>query len=92
MFKDVMNDLWLARISSLSIEVGLYVILLEMLLFMALSYLEVAYVFNNINVFIYQYLYWLKRSSASLLLQAREHINIPGPRSPSDEKWDRNYI
>jgi len=28
----------------------------------------------------------------SLILQAREHINIPGPCSPSDEKWDRNYI
>ena len=29
-----MNDLWLARISSLSNEVGLYVVLLEVLLFM----------------------------------------------------------
>jgi hypothetical protein len=29
MFKEVMNDLWLARISSLSNEVGLYVVLLE---------------------------------------------------------------
>ena len=37
MFKDVMNDLWLARISSLSNEVGLYVVLLEVLLFMPLS-------------------------------------------------------
>ena len=27
MFKEVMNDLWLARISSLSNEVGLYVVL-----------------------------------------------------------------
>jgi hypothetical protein len=26
MFKEVMNDLWLARISSLSNEVGLYVV------------------------------------------------------------------
>jgi hypothetical protein len=34
MFKEVMNDLWLARISSLSNEVGLYVVLLEVLLFM----------------------------------------------------------
>jgi hypothetical protein len=33
MFKEVMNDLWLARISSLSNEVGLYVVLLEVLLF-----------------------------------------------------------
>jgi hypothetical protein len=29
MFKEVMNDLWLARISSLSNEVGLYVVLLK---------------------------------------------------------------
>jgi hypothetical protein len=29
MFKEVMYDLWLARISSLSNEVGLYVVLLE---------------------------------------------------------------
>jgi hypothetical protein len=29
MFKEVMNDLWLARISSWSNEVGLYVVLLE---------------------------------------------------------------
>jgi hypothetical protein len=34
LFKEVMNDLWLARISSLSNEVGLYVVLLEVLLFM----------------------------------------------------------
>jgi hypothetical protein len=34
LFKEVMNDLWLARISSLSSEVGLYVVLLEVLLFM----------------------------------------------------------
>ena len=34
MFKEVMKDLWLARISSLSNEVGLYVVLLEVLLFM----------------------------------------------------------
>jgi hypothetical protein len=34
MFKEVMNDLWLVRISSLSNEVGLYVVLLEVLLFM----------------------------------------------------------
>jgi hypothetical protein len=34
MFKEVINDLWLARISSLSNEVGLYVVLLEVLLFM----------------------------------------------------------
>ena len=38
MFKEVMNDLWLARISSLSNEVGLYVVLLEVLLFMPNSY------------------------------------------------------
>jgi hypothetical protein len=31
---NLMNDLWLARISSLSNEVGLYVVLLEVLLFM----------------------------------------------------------
>jgi hypothetical protein len=31
MFKEIMNDLWLARISSLSYEVGLYVVLLEVL-------------------------------------------------------------
>jgi hypothetical protein len=29
MLKEVMNDLWLARISSLSNEVGLYVVLLR---------------------------------------------------------------
>ena len=34
MFKEVMKDLWLARISSLSNEGGLYVVLLEVLLFM----------------------------------------------------------
>jgi hypothetical protein len=34
MLKEVMNDLWLARISSLSNEVCLYVVLLEVLLFM----------------------------------------------------------
>ena len=34
MFKEVMNDLWLAKISSLSNEVALYVVLLEVLLFM----------------------------------------------------------
>jgi hypothetical protein len=34
MFKEVMNDLWLARISFLSNEIGLYVVLLEVLLFM----------------------------------------------------------
>jgi hypothetical protein len=34
MFKEVMNVLWLARISSLSNKVGLYVVLLEVLLFM----------------------------------------------------------
>jgi hypothetical protein len=34
MFKEVMNDMWLARISSLSNKVGLYVVLLEVLLFM----------------------------------------------------------
>ena len=34
MFKEVMNDLWLARISSLLNEVGLYVVLLEVLLCM----------------------------------------------------------
>jgi hypothetical protein len=34
MFKEIMNGLWLARISSLSNEVGLYVVLLEVLLFM----------------------------------------------------------
>ena len=34
MFKEVMKDLWLARISSLSNEVGLYVVLPDVLLFM----------------------------------------------------------
>jgi hypothetical protein len=34
MFKEVMHDLWLAKISSLSNEVGLYVVLLEVLLCM----------------------------------------------------------
>jgi hypothetical protein len=34
MFKEVMKDLWLARISSLSNEVGFYVVLLAVLLFM----------------------------------------------------------
>ena len=38
MFKEVMKDLWLARISSLSNEVGLYVVLLAVLLFMPNSY------------------------------------------------------
>jgi hypothetical protein len=37
MFKEVMKDLWLAKISSLSNEVGLYVVLLEVLLFMSNS-------------------------------------------------------
>ena len=37
MFKEVMHDLWLARISSLSNEVGLYVVLQEVLLFMTNS-------------------------------------------------------
>jgi hypothetical protein len=37
MFKEVMNDLWLARISSLSNADGLYVVLLEVLLFMPKS-------------------------------------------------------
>jgi hypothetical protein len=32
MFEEVMNDLWLARISFLSNEVGLYVVLMEVLL------------------------------------------------------------
>ena len=34
MFKEVMKDLWLARTSSLPNEVGLYVVLPEVLLFM----------------------------------------------------------
>jgi hypothetical protein len=34
MLKEVMKDLWLARISSLSNEVGLYVVLPEVLLIM----------------------------------------------------------
>jgi hypothetical protein len=34
MFKEVMKDLWLTRISSLSNEAGLYVVLPEVLLFM----------------------------------------------------------
>jgi hypothetical protein len=35
-----MNDLWLARISSLSNEVGLYAVLLEVLLFMPNSFIR----------------------------------------------------
>jgi hypothetical protein len=46
MFKEVMNDLWLARISSLSNEVGLYVVLLEVLLFMPNDYRSVLYSFG----------------------------------------------
>ena len=38
MFKEVMKDLWLAGISSLSNEVGLYVVLLAVLLFMPNSF------------------------------------------------------
>jgi hypothetical protein len=38
MFKEAMNDLWLARISSLSNEVGLYVVLLEVLLFIHINW------------------------------------------------------
>jgi hypothetical protein len=34
MIKEIMKDLWLARIPSLSNEVGLYVVLQEVLLFM----------------------------------------------------------
>ena len=41
MFKEVMNYLWLARISSLSNEVGLYVVLLEVLLFMPNSLINI---------------------------------------------------
>ena len=40
MLKEVMNDLWLARISSLSNEVGLYVVLLEVLLSMPNSLID----------------------------------------------------
>jgi hypothetical protein len=47
MFNEVMNDLWLARISSLSNEVGLYVVLLEVLLFM--QYCETVYSRSGIN-------------------------------------------
>jgi hypothetical protein len=42
MFKEVMKDLWLARISSLSNEVGLYVVLLEVLLFMPNSLIRLS--------------------------------------------------
>jgi hypothetical protein len=42
MVKEVMNDLWVARMSSLSNEVGLYVVLLEVLLFMPNSLITVA--------------------------------------------------
>jgi hypothetical protein len=38
MLIEVMKDLWLARISSLSNEVGLYVVLLEVLLFIHNTY------------------------------------------------------
>jgi hypothetical protein len=41
-----MNDLWLARISSLSNEVGLYVVLLEVLLFMPNSLIRHSNWFN----------------------------------------------
>jgi hypothetical protein len=44
MFKEVVNDLWLARISSLLNTVGLYVVLLELLLFMPNSSLHDKYV------------------------------------------------
>ena len=37
-FKEVMKDLWLSRISSLSNEVGLYVVLLAVLLFIPNSF------------------------------------------------------
>jgi hypothetical protein len=39
-FKRVMKDLWLARISSLSNEVGLYVVLPEVFLFMPNSLIK----------------------------------------------------
>ena len=44
-----MNDLWLARISSLSNEVGLYVVLLEVLLFMPNSLIIPCAIEDTIN-------------------------------------------
>jgi peptidoglycan/LPS O-acetylase OafA/YrhL len=37
--KDLLKDLWLARITSLSNKVGLYVVLPEVLLFMPISWI-----------------------------------------------------
>jgi hypothetical protein len=48
MFKEVMNDLWLARISSLSNEVDLYVVLLEVLLFIPNSLIRQSVVFCSV--------------------------------------------
>jgi hypothetical protein len=42
------NDLWLARISSLSNEVGLYVVLLEVLLFMPLFTMNEAFRYSTV--------------------------------------------
>jgi hypothetical protein len=49
MFKEFMNDLWLARISSLSNEVGLYVVLLEVLLFMPNSLINSKDLLDNLK-------------------------------------------
>jgi hypothetical protein len=49
MFKEVMNDLWLARISSLSNEVGLYVVLLEVLLFMPNSLIHLTKILSAVK-------------------------------------------
>jgi hypothetical protein len=63
MFKEVMNDLWLARISSLSNEVGLYVVLLEVLLVKEgqQKYCETVYSRSGINRM------WILKNSKDLL-------------------------
>jgi hypothetical protein len=60
MFKEVMHDLWLARISPLSNEVGLYVLLLEVLIFMPNS-CETVYSHSGINHM------WILKNSKDLL-------------------------
>jgi hypothetical protein len=58
MLKEVMNDLWLARISSLSNEVGLYVILLEVLLFMPNSLINFKIIMDAVEDYTRR---WIKR-------------------------------
>jgi hypothetical protein len=63
MFKEVMNDLWLARISSLSNEVGLYVVLLEVSAVKEgqQKYCETVYSRSGINQM------WILKNSKDLL-------------------------